>query len=163
MAKGSRVAVGTFVGIAAVGLLAGCGSSTATSEPQPTDKEAGVFTKDIKLTVVNNGNNNMWVTTKRNGREASYETLGTNGKSTTTRGDQPSVVIEPPRYGPADTFTAYNPLLIGSASIKYRDGEKELNPGQTFRWTSPATSRTYEFSRAADEGGYVNMTITIVK
>ncbi|MFA7267655.1 MAG: hypothetical protein WC054_15195, partial [Candidatus Nanopelagicales bacterium] len=161
----SRVALGVLVGTAAVALLAGCGSSTATSEPQPqpTDKEAGVFTKDIKLTVTNNGNHNMWLTTKRNGVAASYETLGNNGQSSTTKGDQPSVVIERPRVGPSDTFTAYNPVLIGSASIRYRDGEKELNPGQSFRWTSPTTSQTYEFSRAADAGSYVYLTITIVK
>lgn len=166
-----------------VGVLSACGSPSASESPSPTSSEttsrdAGIFTKEIKLIVTNNTDGYIRMTQTKSGapvgkgaagstKQISTYTVAPGGSSDYTF-DYPGAIIHGTTGNSVDSFLAANPG-VGLPYVRYSDTksatsfaaeQEDLEVGQSIKWKSSSTGRTYVIKRGEDTNTKV-FTITV--
>lgn len=174
MNKRKLAAIGV-AGTVGVMALTACGSQPAAqpadaSQSAPAEspnREAGVTTKDIKVTVVNEypRDGGMFVQMKGDYPKSS-QNLG-QGKSDYTKGDQPRIWVSVPHQA-WDVFDAKNwpfqkPWFEYDLGDFDKGKEARLGVGDSKEWTSPKTGISYTMSRQDDANGLIQMKLVIRK
>lgn len=170
-----KMAVVGLVGVVGVGALAACGSEPAAQQSEPAQsnstespsREAGVTTKDIRVTIVNEypRDGGIFVNTK-DGYGKSSQNLG-RGKTTVAKGDEPKIEVSIP-HGPGDEFIAKNwpfqkPWFEYDLGDFDKGKEARLGEGESKEWTSPKSGITYTMSRQDDSSGLIQMKLVFSK
>lgn len=176
MNKRKLAAIG-MAGIVGVMALTACGSQR-TAQPadasqsapaESPNREAGITTKDIRVTIVNEypRGGGMFVRDKGDSRfTESSMNLG-RGKSTHSEGDQPRIWVSVPGHR-WDVFDAKNwpfqkPWFEYNLGDFDRGEEASLGIGESKEWTSPKTGISYTMSRQDDANGLIQMKLVIGK
>lgn len=159
-----------------VGVLSACGSPSASESPSPsssetTSRDAGRFSKNVKLTVINETGGNIALTqtsserrpTSLKGSQDEYVVVQStsyqvpDGRSSDYAFDAPGAVIKSSSDKNPDSFTFINPD-IGKPYMRYANGPstsksssyKEFSEDQSYTWNSPTSGRTYVIKRGED-------------
>lgn len=161
----------TTVAIAGVGLLSACGSNNATelnpNSPSSASHDAGLFTKDINLSVTNETGQQLEIRRTYSGKSSARrgnehlereptESLA-HGASMDFTADTPGVEVANKSDRATDWLFAVN-LPARTPTITHADkplvpssfAGESLSEGQSVTWKSSTTHHTYWIKRDDD-------------